>query len=676
MPDWSYRTLFQPLLSGLSAERARALTLGAMGALSRLPGGTFVIRTMGHMELSPILEDEVGGVPLRYPVGLSGCVDPHGVAQKALSPFGFGYYEIGPVSLQAIRPERAIERDMRQETLLYPEPYANDGADAIVARLRRGQGHALPVMVRIRPMPGLPAVAAAAELLQLMERFEPFAAGFFVDAFDEARTPEQTASVLAQLAETASVLAQPTGGKRRLFLYVPPDCPEDRLLELLDGVDMKRWSGVVIGDAVSGVVSGEPAVVGRSAKEPGERLLRLIRERYGAEPALIAACGVHEPQDALELMAAGANAVQLHSGLVFSGPGLPKRINEAVIYERIRDEEPPPAPSFWSSWGWMCLLGLGMIVGGAIAWLIAGSSVVLPYDEAFLDMLRGELEQANGRLLPFMSHDRITLAGTMLSIGILYYQLGRHGLRRELHWAKTALLASGVVGFSSFFLYLGYGYFDPLHAAAAAILLPMFVLAMRRPADRPSRKPPGLRNDRDWQLAMWGQLMLVTLGFALAVGGLVIAGVGITRVFVPTDLTFLCASAEALAELNDRLLPLIAHDRAGFGGALFSDAVAILAAALWGIQRGERWLWLTLLAAGLPGFAAGISVHLTIGYTDFIHLLPAYAAIALFVAGMALLYPYMMKPGKSEAGRRVPPPVSASYADGHGRQTNNEGSST
>ncbi|WP_135555572.1 dihydroorotate dehydrogenase [Paenibacillus cymbidii] len=646
MPDWSYRTLFQPLLSGLSAERARALTLGAMGALSRLPGGTFVIRTMGHMELSPILEDEVGGVPLRYPVGLSGCVDPHGVAQKALSPFGFGYYEIGPVSLQAIRPERAIGRDLRQETLLYPEPYANDGADAIVARLQRGPGHALPLMVRIRPMPGLPAEAAAAELLQLMERFEPFAAGFFVDAFDEARTPAQTANVLAQLTE----------GGRRLFLYVPPDCTADRLLELLDGVDMKRWSGVVIGDAVSGVVPGEPAVVGRSAKEPGERLLRLIRERYGAEPALIAACGVHEPQDALELMAAGANAVQLHSGLVFSGPGLPKRINEAVIYERIRDEEPPPAPSFWSSWGWMCLLGLGMIVGGAIAWLIAGSSVVLPYDEAFLDMLRGELEQANGRLLPFMSHDRITLAGTMLSIGILYYQLGRHGLRRELHWAKTALLASGVVGFSSFFLYLGYGYFDPLHAAAAAILLPMFVLAMRRPADRPSRKPPGLRNDRDWQLAMWGQLMLVSLGFALAVGGLVIAGVGITRVFVPTDLTFLCASAEALAELNDRLLPLIAHDRAGFGGALFSDAVAILAASLWGIQRGERWLWLTLLAAGLPGFAAGISVHLTIGYTDFIHLLPAYAAIALFVAGLALLYPYMMKPA--------------------GRQANNEGSST
>lgn len=663
MPDWSYRTLFQPLLSGLSAERARTLTLGAMGALSRLPGGTFVIRTMGHMELSPILQGEIGGVPLRYPIGLSGCVDPHGVAQKALSPFGFGYYEIGPVTLREIRPERAIGRDWREEALLYPEPYANDGADAIIARLQRGQGHSLPLMVRIRPMPGLPAEAAADELRQLMERFAPFAAGFFVDAVDEARTPAQTANVLARLADASE--------GRRLFLYVPPDYPEDRLVELLDGAAIARWSGVVIGDAVGVAAHGEPAVIGSSAKEPGRRLLRLIRQRYGARPALIAACGVHEPQDALELMAAGADAVQLHSGLVYSGPGLPKRINEAVIYERIHGESPAPAPSFWSTWGWMCLLGLGMMIGGAIAWVIAGSSVVLPYDEAFLDMLRGELEQANGRLLPFMSHDRITLAGTMLSIGILYFQLARHGLRRELHWASTALLASGAVGFASFFLYLGYGYFDPLHAGAAVVLLPMFVLAMRRPANLPARTPPGLRNDRDWQLAMWGQLMLVALGFALAVGGLVIAGVGVTRVFVPTDLTFLCASADALAELNERLLPLIAHDRAGFGGALFSDAVAILAAALWGIRRGERWLWLTFLAAGLPGFVAGISVHLTIGYTDFIHLLPAYAAMALFAAGLILLYPYMMKPGKRQASWPAP------TLDGRGqRQGGNERSAT
>lgn len=657
MPDWSYRTLFRPLLFRMPAATARDATLGAMGALSRLPGGTFVIRTLGHMELAPVLESSLGGVTIQYPVGLSGGLDVHGVAHKALSPFGFGYYEVGPVTLRDIRAERPILRDIAHEALLYPHAHANDGVDRIVQRLGLKQGHTLPLMMRIRHMPGQTPEGARSELRLLAERLAPFAAGYFVDAVCDRWSPEQTACLLEQVA--ADIAAIAADAPKPLLLYVPPDYPAEKLEQLLGAIDIARWSGIVIGDAMrmpavdSEAAADAPVAIGRDAKQPSADKLRRLRARYGDRLALIAAGGVHEPQDALDLMAAGADYVQLHSGLVYAGPGLPKRINEAVIYERIRGKEAPPEPSFWASWGWMCLLGIGMIVGGIIAWIVAATTVVLPYDEQFLTMVRAELARANGRLLPFMSHDRITLAGTMISIGVMYYMLARHGLRRELHWARMALFASGAVGFASFFLYLGYGYFDPLHAAAAAVLLPMFLLAMRRSADRPSRKRPGVRNDREWQLALWGQLMFVALGFALAVGGLVIAGVGITRVFVPTDLSFLCASPEALAALNDRLLPLIAHDRAGFGGALFSDAVAITATALWGVQRGERWLWWTFLAAGLPGFVAGLSVHAAIGYTDFIHLLPAYAAVALYVAGLILLYPYLMKPRGDERGMNV-----------------------
>ena len=50
MPDWSYQTLFRPVLFRLPARLSRALTLKSIGLLSRLPSGSFVIRTLGHME--------------------------------------------------------------------------------------------------------------------------------------------------------------------------------------------------------------------------------------------------------------------------------------------------------------------------------------------------------------------------------------------------------------------------------------------------------------------------------------------------------------------------------------------------------------------------------------------------------------------------------------------------
>jgi dihydroorotate dehydrogenase len=249
------------------------------------------------------------------------------------------------------------------------------------------------------------------------------------------------------------------------------------------------------------------------------------------------------------------------------------------------------------------------------------------------------------KLLPFMSHDRITLAGTMISIGVIYAGLGRYGLAQGLHWSKTALMVSGLVGFSSFLLYLGYAYFDPLHGLVAAVLLPMFLIAMHTQANRPALEPPNMTNNRAWYLAQWGQLMFVILGFALAVGGATISMVGITHVFVATDLVYLGMTPDHLANHNEHFMPLIAHDRAGFGGALFSNALAILTTSLWGINQGQRWLWWTFLLGGLPGFAAGLSVHAAIGYSDFWHLLPAYFAFIIYVLGLILLYPYLMERG-------------------------------
>src|SRR6185312_12009581 len=84
-----------------------------------------------------------------------------------------------------------------------------------------------------------------------------------------------------------------------------------------------------------------------------------VRETFGNEFPVIIGDVVDEPSDAREAIARGANLVQLHSGFVYSGPGLPKRINEALVDRQLATAAPAKPASQTSGWFWMLLLGIG-----------------------------------------------------------------------------------------------------------------------------------------------------------------------------------------------------------------------------------------------------------------------------------------------------------------------------
>jgi dihydroorotate dehydrogenase len=284
-----------------------------------------------------------------------------------------------------------------------------------------------------------------------------------------------------------------------------------------------------------------------------------------------------------------------------------------------------------------------MLLGGSLALCFAATRVVLPYDEAYLGMSAEELSARVPRLLAFMAHDRVTLAGTMLAVGIQYVFLAWNGIRRGLHWAKLSVVVSALAGFLSFFLFLGFGYFDSLHAFVTAVLFQFLLLAFQgQLAPAEPLALPNLVSDWRWRLANWGQMLLIAEGIAVVTAGVTISAVGITTVFVPEDLEFMGTTAEAIRAANPRLVPVVAHDRASFGGMLISVGLATLLPALWGIGQEVRWLWWMLALAGTVGYGATLAVHLHVGYTNPMHLAPAFGGLGLLWLALALLYPYMV----------------------------------
>jgi hypothetical protein len=99
-------------------------------------------------------------------------------------------------------------------------------------------------------------------------------------------------------------------------------------------------------------------------------------------------------------------------------------------------------------------------------------------------------------------------------------------------------------------------------------------------------------------------------------------------------LTFMGIEKSQFDAINPRLVPLIAHDRAGFGGAT-TTAGLLTFASVW-FASPTRALWQALLLGGLAGWTAAIGVHPVIGYTEPMHLAPAVLGALLFFTGLAL----------------------------------------
>ncbi|MFF0204056.1 hypothetical protein [Streptomyces sp. NPDC005017] len=331
------------------------------------------------------------------------------------------------------------------------------------------------------------------------------------------------------------------------------------------------------------------------------------------------------------------------SVLVSAGPGWFARVTEAATptgpAPGLKDAGPDPRR--WPAWIWGLLVGLGMTVAGLGAAAITLGPVLLWYDRDYLGMSVHDLHAANHHLVHFIQHDRITMAGTMVSIGALYTGLAVGGVRQGWSWAREAYLVSGAIGFPTLFYFLATGFVEPLHTATALVLFPMFVAGVRRAPHTPRWRAVPEGPERERRRALVGQLLLIVTGSGLFVGGTVISVVGLTGVFVPTDLTFLGTSGQALEAVNDRLVPFVAHDRAGFGGALMSAAVAITLVSLWGWRRGEAWVFWSLAVAAAAGFLPAVVVHGAISYTDFVHLAPVYLGIVLTATGLLLARPYL-----------------------------------
>lgn len=625
MPDWSYQPLLKPILFGLPPGLARAITLGATGSLSRMPFGRELMRFIGGMEPPRAVAKTVAACGLEFasPVGLASGFPLDQYSLLSLMQFGFGYIEIGAVGLEAAKGGSDILGFNPSDEEITYSPHSSLYTLPQVKELL-GKCKTEGYIFAVRLLPELNLPEAISELKDCCKIF----------VLDLCQCGDgKDASTTIQIIESLPVM--PAGLENlSLLLSLPADCRfADEFFVQAESLGVR---GFIIADYRQGQC-------GRSLLKDGISLAKRLRELL-PNTLLVGSAGLIEPVDALKYLDY-CQLVQLHSGFVFSGPGLAKRINEVITYDTV-GKSVLPSKLLWTGWGGLAALGLGLIICSISSFAVGMSSIILPYDEEFMGITKATLDSCNTHILQFMSHDRVTYSGTGLSTGLLYFLLAYFGARRQDNWLYKGIVFSAGVGFCTFLLFLGYHYFDKLHALVCLLLAPPYIFALtNRPAFAESGNP-NRKNSHAWKNALRGQLLFVLIGFGLILAGTTIGCVGISSVFVKEDLAFMQTTAEQIRAISEKLVPVIAHDRAGFGGGLAANGLLVLMVALYGFAPRSRLVWWTLLIAGLSGFVPVLAIHWMVGYTDWWHLAPVYLASIWFLCGLAFCRQYMFSDGE------------------------------
>lgn len=291
----------------------------------------------------------------------------------------------------------------------------------------------------------------------------------------------------------------------------------------------------------------------------------------------------------------------------------------------------------------LTFIGLGLILSGGFALFLSANHHFLPHDVQFLGMSAEQLCGINScRIVYFMFHDRVAFGGALIALGAIYMWLAEFPLRQGEAWAWWLFVISGLSGFGSFLAYLGYGYLDTWHGVGTLLLLPFFIIGLVRSYPF-LKRPRGIRSlltpatKVSWLSSYGlGRALLLATAAGMVAGGLTVMAVGMTWVFVPQDLEFMGLQPAQLQSISSRLVPLIAHDRAGFGGAICTTGITVFF-CVW-CARLSKSLWQILCFSGLVGFAAAIGVHPVVGYTNLFHLAPAIVGALIFVLGLVLTH--------------------------------------
>jgi dihydroorotate dehydrogenase len=332
------------LLFGLDPEQAHELTLGTIARLQNSPAQCLWSASR--------VADPVTLAGLRFPnrIGLAAGLDKNGRCIDGLGAMGFGFIEVGTVTplAQPGNPRPRMFRLPQANALINRLGFNNDGLDAFIANVQRAHSFRSGggiVGLNIGKNAATPIERAADDYLIALQRVFAFADYVTVNISSpntrnlrELQVDAALDALLGKLQRRRLGLQQQQSRQVPLFLKIAPDLDEAQVDVIADALQKHAIDGVIASnttisrDAVRGLADAEQAggLSGAPLLEASNRVIRMLRSALGRNFPIIGVGGVMSGDDARSKIAAGADLVQIYTGLIYKGPALVREAAKAL----------------------------------------------------------------------------------------------------------------------------------------------------------------------------------------------------------------------------------------------------------------------------------------------------------------------------------------------------------
>ena len=336
--------LARAFLFGLDPEIAHELTLAAIARLQDSPAQMLWRQAR--------IDDPVTIAGLSFPnrVGLAAGLDKNGRCIDGLGAMGFGFVEVGTVTplAQPGNPKPRMFRLPQAQALINRLGFNNAGLDAFLANVKRA--------TRFRRAGGIlglnigknattPIERAADDYLACLDGVYPHADYVTVNISSpntknlrELQGDEALDALLSALHKRRLKLAKAHGRSVPLFVKIAPDLEEPQVQLIAQTVREHHIDGVVATnttiarDAVKGLAhADEPGgLSGRPVFDASNRVIGQLRKALGKDVPIIGVGGVMSGADAVAKIEAGADLVQIYTGLIYRGPVIVSEVARAL----------------------------------------------------------------------------------------------------------------------------------------------------------------------------------------------------------------------------------------------------------------------------------------------------------------------------------------------------------